>query len=383
MQKAKSGLSARLGSKLSSAFKAHKDDETTFGVGADCPPGVNGIARLTACKFDQYKSGENVGKDYFYAAGVVVSPTHHEGIPIEGLRTSIMEPLCDTKSASGKGRQSIEEHLDWILTALRSLGVDTSSLTEDGLEAAAAALQEAGPYFRFSTSQGEKTAQYPNPRVWHNWGKVVDFEGGESEDVVDNTEEGETVEEGGGEVDLDALAESADGDDAEAQEQLKALAAEQNIDSDEFGTWAEVVAKMREDEGEGETTEGEAEESVDYAALGKKADKGDDDAISALDTAGREAGLDPDTYDSWGELATALAEGGGEGETTEEAAATWNMGDIAMFKPLDPKTKKPGKKAVECEIVAINHKAETVSLLNQDDKKTKYSNIPFSRLETA
>ncbi len=65
--KGTSKLAAKYGAKLDQAVKAHAQDETDYGF-IRLPPGiVNGIAQLTKCYFDEYKTGKNKGEMYFRA----------------------------------------------------------------------------------------------------------------------------------------------------------------------------------------------------------------------------------------------------------------------------------------------------------------------------
>lgn len=84
-------------------------------------------------------------------------------------------------------------------------------------------------------------------------------------------------------------------------------------------------------EAEAEQEDADAEtEAVDYVALGEKADEGDEDAQTELQTAAEEAGHNPDDYATWGELAAVLVP-----EDEEETEA----------EP-DPEPVKPAKKTV-------------------------------------
>src|SRR5262249_52586240 len=80
-------------------------------------------------------------------------------------------------------------------------------------------------------------------------------------------EETEEDEEGSDEPDLDALAEEADveGDDSEAASAIATYIVDNDleVDPDEFDTWVEVVAAIREAGGE----EGGEEDVPDYDAM--------------------------------------------------------------------------------------------------------------------
>ena len=136
MQKGKSSILAKLGNQLNKAIAAHKDDELELSQFGELPAGIeNGIAQLVECKFDVYKKGDMKDQPFFYAAGVVKRPETVGDIPIKGLRTSIMEPVCDTP---GKARQTVDEHIKKIMNDMRKLGYDTSTIkSHHDLESAA------------------------------------------------------------------------------------------------------------------------------------------------------------------------------------------------------------------------------------------------------
>ena len=157
------GLVAALGSAGKKAFKNHRDDDVNFGAGGDLPEGIEaGVAQLVDCKFSKYEKGDNKGQYFFYAAGIVVSPETHNGMHIVGLRTSIMEPMCDTPNRS---RKTVEEHIGWDQNEMKKLGVDLSENDIEDLEAIAGELKESKPHFRFRSWKGDPTPEYPNPRV--------------------------------------------------------------------------------------------------------------------------------------------------------------------------------------------------------------------------
>lgn len=388
-QVVKSGLAAKYGSKLDTAVKTHAEDETTYGQ-MDLPGGIKGgIAQLTKCYFDQYKTGDYKGEYYFRAQGIVIEPKSHEGLPIAGLMTSYMEPVCDTINKTKKETTTQEEHIDRILNEMRKLGAETKGASGSDLESLAAGLEQSKPYFRFETSVGAATPQFPNPRVFHNWygsKGLEDYVPDEAPAVEDNTAASggdepptESPAAAQSEEDWDALAASADGGDAEAQQTLEALAIAAGVDPSVIDDWAGVVAAMRE--GAPGEVEGGSEEAVDWVALGEEGDTDDgQEARDKLQEAATAAGLDPDSYPSWAELGAALAEGSPEDAPAEEEIAP-EVGNIFFYKPVDPKTKKPAKKAIECEVKAVFAAAKKVNLLNLDDKKTSYKSIPWSELE--
>lgn len=422
VQKAKSGLAAKLGAKGHAAVEGHKNDETVFQGGGDLPAGIeNGIAQLVECKFDIVKEGDNKGEYYFYAGGVVVTPksimTDEGEFPIEGMRTSITEPLYDTPSRS---RKTVDDHLAWILNELRKLGVDTSEVSLDNLEATAAAVKESGTTFRFRTWKGEATEQYPNPRVNHQWAGAVDYEMSSEDDVQEEvaaapkttktTGKATTAKANQG---LDS--EAADNGDEDAQRAIAAAARELGIDPEDasfadwaavhvaveeaklapaseeesdlgaladagdeaavatlneqceaagidpnaYATWVDVVSALAES-GAVEATEEVFEDVHDLEGLGALADGGDEDAAAKLNEACEAAGVDPNAYASWADVEEVLkaAPGSGEQEIVPQ------VGEIYMYQ--DP--KNPKAKPVECEVTAVNETASTVDLKNSVSK---------------
>lgn len=368
-QSSKSGLMAKLGNKIKTAHAAHKDDETVVKGGGDLPPGVNGIAQLVEVKFDKYKTGEFTGEYYFYAAGICVIPKKDkDGVPTAGLRTNIMEPMCETPN---KTRKTFDEHYAWVLNELRKLGVETNELSSDDLESTITMLKESAPFFTFRTWAGKPTKQFPNPQTFHQWGGSCDApEGYDGGDAV--------------------VEESADEEAAEATEEEEVE--EEKSAPKKTVVKGKVVTKPKKEEVEEEP--GDTEESVDdLDALAEQADGGDEDAQKALQAAATEAGIEEDAIaavETWAELVGMINEstqgdGGGEEEAAEEEAAEEETADPAKeevhgYCPLDPKTKKPVKKPVECEVIKVDKKLKTVDLKNLDNPKTIYKGVKWDKL---
>jgi len=359
VKKAKTSLAAKLGSKGRKAFDAHKGDETVLPGGGSLPEGIeHGIAQLVEVKFDTYKKGDNKGELFFYAAGTVVSPktvTMDDGtkVPVQGLRTSIIEPLHDTPNRS---RATFDDHLAWVLNTLRKLGLDTEGLELDDLEEACEELKESAPHFSFRTWKGEATKQYPNPRVNEQWGKFIeDFEEGEEDDEVeDETEDDEVVDED----------EEEETDEEETEEE-----------EDE----------SEEDEPEEDEEEEEEEEEQSASELAELADEGDEEAEATLNAMCEEAGIDPNEYNTWAAVAEALDSPDNElGEEDEEEEETEEeeeeeeeiepeKGDVYLFKP--PKARK----SVECEVTAVFKSKKTVNLKSLDNGKL-YKSVGWDKL---
>jgi hypothetical protein len=320
-QTVQSGLAARLGEAGRKAVENHAADEVRYSGAGDLPTGINnGIAQLCDCYFDQYKKGDNLGKDYFYAAGIVKQPTLHDGVPVAGLRTSIMEPMCQTKKKDGT-IVTIDDHVDNVLNYFRQLGVDTKGFKLEMLEQTAAALEKAKPHFRFRT-WGGPTKDYPNGRVNHDWRGACEYNEGGDEGIVDNTEPEEPLD--------------------DPQE-----------------------------------PEASSVEELDYAALGEAADHDDKQAQATLANAAKEAGIDPESIATWSEVAEALSseapEEESEGDEPEAEAYTPEKEDMVTYKA-------PGKKkAVECEVTAVFAGKELVNLKDPNGKS--YKGVPWSKIE--
>jgi hypothetical protein len=151
------------------------------------------------------------------------------------------------------------------------------------------ALKEAGPTFRFRTWASKPTEQYPDPKVNHEWRGVCNWDGDATEGAVeDDTEEQpqwesdaaaeeavveeaaeESVEEAAEEIDFEALGKLADSKDKkkakEAQEATRVLAGHAkllDIDHESFETWGEVAEAIANHE-ESEEVEEEVEEELE------------------------------------------------------------------------------------------------------------------------
>lgn len=355
MQKG-TNLLAKLAPTLQKTFDENKTKEVEMGR-QNLPGGIRGgIAQLVDMKLDVVKPGkQNAGSIYFYAAGVVHSPNDVNGIPVKGLRTSIMEPLYNTPERS---RKTPADHLKWIMNELKKLGANLNDLKQvSNIETVIIpALLKAKPFFRFSTEEGEvqKTGPYKDKpaRIFENWnGMIADYvPGQEGDEVVDESEHAEPQEgeaqteettEQAEEVDVDALLATAQDDDAPDQ--------------------ADAQTKLRElAEAAGATTEWLDSDTVGW-----------EDIAEVVRT-----GTAPEAQDE------------AQDEPQEAEGPAWTKGDVALYQPIDPKTKKPminakTKKAVkvECEITALDPKKSTATLKNLDDPKLVYKDISLDKLE--
>ncbi len=329
-QTQKSMLYAKYGKQVDEAVKAAARDDADYGQ-IRLPGGIrSGVAQIVECGFFQYDQGTSAkkadgnsatGELYFRAAGTVIEPYEVQGIKVQGLQTSIMESVCATKNSKGEVI-TVAQHIKAIENHLRILGADTTGLsTALDLEGLAAMVKVARPYFRFSTSEGKATPQYPTPKVFENWHGSKGLEeytppGGEGE-IVDNTTLPPTEASapsangsgaGAGEADafegddLDALLSRAEGGDTQAGEKIKELALAAGMSDDDFGAagWEDVILFIR-----------------------------------------------------------SASEGGDEAPEPEAPAEPPKKGETVQVK-LDPKSARK----VDCEIISVDPKKQTVALKN-------------------
>jgi len=373
VQTKKSGIVARLGNRLKQAHKEHQHDEIKFSTFGDLPPGMSGIARLVDVKFDQVKAGkDNAGEYFFYVAGAVVSPevfTDKTGTEhlVKGLRTSVIENMFDTP---GRSRETLSQHWDFVLNELRKLGIepgDVDDITDEVIEGWCKALKEIAPTFRFRTWAGEKqtTGQYAgkDPRTQHVWLGLVDFNGATGGGTDTQDDSGIPPSVNGRQHEDEAPSASDSG-------------ASGDMDAD--------------------TVEEAAGDEVDLEALMELA-KGESDAAGVAQNKLLDIAIgvgipeaEATTTDTWEELLELIraAQGGGKEGEAEPESDEPEVGNVARYKMLDAKTGKPGRKAVEVELLTVDKAKKTVTLKSLDtqkpvmDAKTKKAiQVPWAELE--
>lgn len=341
-QAAKISIATALGARGAKAFATSKNNEVKFDRGGELPVFNAGVAQLTTMGLGIYKEGPNKGNPFFRAAGVMLTPksvTDADGNvnPVAGLQTSIMIPLCDTKTQKGDVTK-MEEHLEKVINEVKKLGVDLSDVDFGEFDATFEALVETTPQFKVRTWASKPTKEYPTPRVNHVWNGLV------SEDDTVSTED--------------------DG----------AVVVDEPTVEDEPAT--------AEDEAATAADEGDAPE-VDYAAILKVASKNAKTAEvktaqATLREAAIAAGHDADAVDnadSWKDVYDMIiaAQSGGDGEAAAEDEPGLDVGSAVQYRPIDPKTKKPGK-AVDCEITKV-YKDGSFDLKNIADPKKVYTKV--------
>ena len=355
--KQQSPLAKKYGASLASGVQKGKEAPVDYG-NRKLPPGIaNGVAQLTECGFEQFKTGSNmkvagggsaVGHYYFSAVGVVVSPTSVlipdvGQVKVAGLQTRILIPLCPTEKNTKEGKVTVttEEHVQEIINMMKMLGGPefADEATEENMESLAAQLQEEAPHFSFSTSGGKVTKEYPNPKTFENWHGAIEYAAPEANgQTLDHT--------GGGEESAAPSAAPASDLDSKTLTELAEMAEDTNNPDCE-----EAQLKLR--------------------TLATEANISDEDWDSAT---------------SWQGIADML-----ETAMSETAAPTkWKptKGMLCKVSLLDPETGKPAinprtKKpmpAVVAEVTSVNALKETANLRNNNDKKTLYKDVLWSDL---
>lgn len=361
------GLFKKYGARIDGAVKKALGKEVSYGFQA-IPGGIkNGVAQLTSMAFEQYKEGSNmkktdgtsaVGEYYFRASGVVVEPefiTDKDGrkLIVRGLQTSIMIPVIDTKNAKGE-ITSMESNIERIENEMKKFGVPKEEFDSvQALEGIASMLQESAPHFKFETSQGEPTAQYPNSRVWENWYGTKGLENyvppseGPTPGAVDNT------------------ASKPSATKPPSKPPAKPAAAP-------------------EPEPEPEPT---SELPDDIRELAAMCESGDDAAVQKLQDIALGIGISEEEWGAtanFGEAADLIEsrrESAGNEPSSEPEEFLPAKGEVYEWFPVDPKTKKPMKKAVEVEVVTVDKKTSTVTIKRMDTKAL-VKDIKFDALST-
>lgn len=351
------GLMKKYGNKLVTAVTKHANDETDFGF-QRLPPGINnGVAQLSECYFDIYKSGPSKDEYYFRAVGVVQSPetviVDGGEMVVRGLTTSIMIPVCDTTTQAGKVTTQ-EEHVAEILNEMRKLGGDefTKGAKGTDLEALAATLAKAKPFFKFTTSV-RKGMKKPDGTmgadgVWENW-----FGNKGLENYVPS--------EGTGTVDETAQTQTAGG----GAHQPPTTA---------------IAATPEEPHGE-----------VDLAALVEAANNKDPNARKKLTELAIAAGNDPkavEAANSWEDVKTMIEAASTGGDASDDQTAGEWIPQVTEQYKYKPPVKGPGgkimpaKTAVDVEVTAVDIAKKLLSLKLVSNPKTTYANVPWDALES-
>lgn len=348
------------------------------------PGGIsNGIAQLVKCGFATYQNGDNVGQPYLRAEGRVVSPksvqTPEGERNVEGEMTSIMIPLCTTTSKSNPPKTtSLQKNIAKVQNFFKTMGIEGgATIGVDGFEAAAEALVEAAPFFKFTTSQSAATPAYPNPRVWENWfgtKGLEDYSLEVEEQVEDETgsTEAEAVEEAAEE----AAEEEATEAEAEASEEgAEEAAAEPAGEFSEFDDLDSLVAAADDDEAaraklmELAVAAGHAPEAVDNAPSWA--------AVRTMINNPKTKAPAPKAPATKGKATAGPSEAA---KAKAEKAFAPKVGEVCRYAPKD-KAGKAGK-PVDVEVTAV-YKDGTCDLKNSTNPKVTYKKVKVGELKAA
>lgn len=384
-----SGVLAALGPAINQSIKAHAADATDYGM-QDLPAGIsNGIAQLSDLKFDLIKPGkENAGKPFFYAAGIVKMPKEHNGIPIYGLRTSVMEMIFDTKKGDGTV-VTRDEHIAEVLNYYRMISGNEDftkgCTTGEQVEALGRQLLKMKPHFRFRTwsgdpslieerngkfvvVQGGKLVKGPfatkellmkavpyagkEPRVSHFWGGWVEFkENAESLTLAATTDDSAPAEESAAEYveaenTEDTAAAEAEATEGEGGDEAQAADIE-NAEAGELPDDPAELAAIAADAEHAQTTEA-GEKLLDIAEA---------------------AGVDRETakaVNEWSEVVDMIVAAGNADTEPEPAVPEvnqiWHYHPVVkgkkVAKPVDAKILKVYAKTATADVRLVATKAE-------------------------
>jgi hypothetical protein len=378
MQVAQSGLARKYGGRLDQAVKAHANDETEYGF-QQLPAGIrNGVAKLTKCYFDQYKTGDNKGEYYLRCEGVVVAPIMHRlpdgsEIRVAGGTTSIMRPACETKY--GGKVITFEENIADVMNEFRKLGADTSSAVDGAsLETIASALASTAQsdhpiYFKFETTARVAQKDVPEknikkgdilPGIFENWYGSKGLEDYKPTDIVAS----HTNDNSGGSVSVSSPSVEMNGHTT---------------------TQTPAVESTTDEVPSAEYTDQGSTNAADIDALVEKAENSDTDAQNELNNLAQKLEVFDQTKDlaTWAEagevIKAALSHSPSEPEPEAEPEPveepedkTPAVGNTYKYKPM---MKGPGnkmvqsKKAVDVEVLKVYPKNRTADLKNLVDGK--------------
>lgn len=378
------GLFRKYGARLDAAVKQHAmADPKTQGFPKVPAPIRDGTAELTSIGFYQYENdteakkadGSSAAGEYFFrAVGTIRDPEFivKDGrqVKCEGIQTSQMIPVMDVKNKAGKVT-TLEENIERIEGHLKLLGASKEELAQGAaaLEGIAEAMNMAGKddnppiYFKFETSEGKATPEYPEPRVWENWYGVRERQGWEP------PSKGPTP--------------------GVTNDRSRPVAAPAPAKSPAAQQVAKQAPKPAAKPTPPPAPEPVAELPDDVRELAALCETGDDAAVQKLQDMALALGITEEEWgatQNYGEAADLIeARQSGDGTVAEEPASDEPepvlpaKGEVWEYFPVDPKTKKPMKKAVEVTITAVDKKTETATIQRNDTKAT-IKGVAFSDL---
>lgn len=340
------------------------------------PGGISGgKAKLKVAQIGVYKKGATVGKKFLRTAAVVLhpktalrttkvwkptpgKPNDPKGVVeiagvqtevVEGRQTSVMFPLCETKTKDRNGNEvthTEKENVDLAMDHLKRIIGDEAyadhfaDMDDDADEATVwkkvdellKSMEEAEPglYIEFSTRDGDPTKAYPTPRTFESWPRATTWES--------NGQPGDAVADSTGGVEESPPDEAPAGeasDEAQVDDDLEALAGTADQDNDDEDTLAarERLTALAKENG---VTDKEVKGADDWAAIASM--------ISANQTV--------------------------DDQHPEPEPVKPKKGDTFKVKIPDPKNGfKPFKKASQVEVLTVDAKGSTVTLKDIDSKK--------------
>lgn len=413
-QQGTSILAKALGAKakdLGKGVAKAREAPINFGM-TRLPPGLDCVCKLQDIGFKLYgadaKDKTKVGKPYFHATGVIVSPrtavVNGQELLIEGKLTRIMPIDCFDSTKDGKVTTAYDKFFGdrGVCNEMKKLQPDClENIGEDvtALEDVCAAMVAADPPIHFNLTTSKRAARpYLDPKtkqmvqgeegVWENWNGAVEFSSNGQASHVE-----ETVEE----VPVD---EVGDGGGEAAEEVVEEPAADE-------------VPEEPQDEPavEGMPTDVEALTALaaicDEAGAAQKAgkkmtkQKADDAAAAELQLreAATAAGISVEDFDGAESFALVVDYIVAAGQQVEEAATEETPAEPEPepepFKPVvkgvygyqlldksgKPVKGKDGKplKPLQCTVTRVDAKKESADLVGPD-KKTKYLGVAWDRL---
>lgn len=382
--------SLNLGASLKTHAKDKTEEKQEF---VNLPAGISGgVAHLVEAKLGVYKTGNNAGEKFVYLSGTVVEPktateikkVFKDGkvqvistreIRVEGARTSIMLPLCDVKRKNGDIVTS-DENIAKMLNELRLLGgaeCTESVESEEDLVGLLDQLKETSLedgsqiYFKFGTSGSDPTKEYPEPTVWENWygtkgleTYAQEFDRGTEDNTKTTAAPAKTATTAAGPK--TSTNGAAPAKTAPATKPAAKKPEPKAVDPDEL-------------------------DQSDIDSLNTRANDADQRAQARLKELAMEVGHTEEECDetqTWDELADLVRNPkteGGEENAGEQGEWKPAKEEVYEFFPVDPKTKKKVKKAIEVEVMSVDEKAQTVKIKSLTDGKTTWT-VKWDELTT-
>jgi hypothetical protein len=377
----KSILSSLYGNANDVATTIAQDTSLPAAGFQDPPPGIrNGRAQLEEVKFDVYKSGENEGKPYFTATGIILEPINHRYTPtsqgkaadgtepievrVAGQQTRIRIDIFDKKTKTGKNMGKVTPWQDGAKEAaqhMRALGADTSKVRQvSDLEGIAENLTRVARdpqtpiYFSFETSVRKAQNQGDADGTWQNWHGTAGLENYTPPD--------------------ESMLATNDGGGAEGAAFV-----------DDSNPQAALAYVQSDDD---TTPSGSGLEDADIDTLLAAAQAKDTDAQDELlrrvaEATGKTMDEVNEAVSSWEEVIALINGDASPQEAAPAEPEPPKKGDHVGYKPMVKGIKglAPAKKAVECVVETVNVAKKTVTLKNTVDGKTKYADVAWATLE--